>query len=204
MGFEHYLSLLIKAVFIENIVLAYFLGMCSFLAISKQVETSIGLGFAVIFVLSITAPINWLITTYLLKDGALAWIGLPEINLSYLNLIVFIAVIAAVVQLVEMFLDRFSPTLYQSLGIYLPLIAVNCSILGGSLFLVERKYTFIESSVFGFGSGLGFFLAIVALASIRHRMKYSNVPEQLKGVGMAMLLTGLISMAFMAFSGIDI
>ena len=204
MGFEHYLSLLIKAVFIENIVLAYFLGMCSFLAISKQVETSIGLGFAVIFVLSITAPINWLITTYLLKDGALAWIGLPDINLSYLNLIVFIAVIAAVVQLVEMFLDRFSPTLYQSLGIYLPLIAVNCSILGGSLFLVERKYTFIESSVFGFGSGLGFFLAIVALASIRHRMKYSNVPEQLKGVGMAMLLTGLISMAFMAFSGIDI
>ena len=204
MGFEHYLSLLIKAVFIENIVLAYFLGMCSFLAISKQVETSIGLGFAVIFVLSITAPINWLITTYLLKDGALAWIGLPEINLSYLNLIVFIAVIAAVVQLVEMFLDKFSPTLYQSLGIYLPLIAVNCSILGGSLFLVERKYTFIESSVFGFGSGLGFFLAIVALASIRHRMKYSNVPEQLKGVGMAMLLTGLISMAFMAFSGIDI
>ena len=204
MGFEHYLSLLIKAVFIENIVLAYFLGMCSFLAISKQVETSIGLGFAVIFVLSITAPINWLITTYLLKDGALSWIGLPEINLSYLNLIVFIAVIAAVVQLVEMFLDRFSPTLYQSLGIYLPLIAVNCSILGGSLFLVERKYTFIESSVFGFGSGLGFFLAIVALASIRHRMKYSNVPEQLKGVGMAMLLTGLISMAFMAFSGIDI
>tara|TARA_X000001036_G_C20692690_1_gene809970 strand:+ start:7094 stop:7708 length:615 start_codon:yes stop_codon:yes gene_type:complete len=204
MGFEHYLSLLIKAVFIENIVLAYFLGMCSFLAISKQVETSIGLGFAVIFVLSITAPINWLITTYLLKDGALSWIGLPEINLSYLNLIVFIAVIAAVVQLVEMFLDKFSPTLYQSLGIYLPLIAVNCSILGGSLFLVERKYTFIESSVFGFGSGLGFFLAIVALASIRHRMKYSNVPEQLKGVGMAMLLTGLISMAFMAFSGIDI
>ena len=204
MGFEHYLSLLIKAVFIENIVLAYFLGMCSFLAISKQVETSIGLGFAVIFVLSITAPINWLISTYLLKDGALAWIGLPDINLSYLNLIVFIAVIAAVVQLVEMFLDKFSPTLYQSLGIYLPLIAVNCSILGGSLFLVERKYTFIESSVFGFGSGLGFFLAIVALASIRHRMKYSNVPEQLKGVGMAMLLTGLISMAFMAFSGIDI
>tara|TARA_B100000575_G_C22868371_1_gene506934 strand:- start:40 stop:654 length:615 start_codon:yes stop_codon:yes gene_type:complete len=204
MGFEHYLSLLIKAVFIENIVLAYFLGMCSFLAISKQVETSIGLGLAVIFVLSITAPINWLISTYLLKDGALAWIGFPDINLSYLNLIVFIAVIAAVVQLVEMFLDRFSPTLYQSLGIYLPLIAVNCSILGGSLFLVERKYTFIESSVFGFGSGLGFFLAIVALASIRHRMKYSNVPEQLKGVGMAMLLTGLISMAFMAFSGIDI
>ena len=204
MGFEHYLSLLIKAVFIENIVLAYFLGMCSFLAISKQVETSIGLGLAVIFVLSITAPINWSISTYLLKNGALAWIGLPEINLSYLNLIVFIAVIAAVVQLVEMFLDRFSPTLYQSLGIYLPLIAVNCSILGGSLFLVERKYTFIESSVFGFGSGLGFFLAIVALASIRHRMKYSNVPEQLKGVGMAMLLTGLISMAFMAFSGIDI
>ena len=204
MGFEHYLSLLIKAVFIENIVLAYFLGMCSFLAISKQVETSIGLGLAVILVLSITAPINWFISTYLLKNGALAWIGLPEINLSYLNLIVFIAVIAAVVQLVEMFLDRFSPTLYQSLGIYLPLIAVNCSILGGSLFLVERKYTFIESSVFGFGSGLGFFLAIVALASIRHRMKYSNVPELLKGVGMAMLLTGLISMAFMAFSGIDI
>ena len=204
MGFEHYLSLLIKAVFIENIVLAYFLGMCSFLAISKQVETSIGLGFAVIFVLSITAPINWLITTYLLKDGALAWIGLPEINLSYLNLIVFIAVIAAVVQLVEMFLDRFSPTLYQSLGIYLPLIAVNCSILGGSLFMVEREYTISETVVYGFGSGVGFFLAIVALASIRYRIRYSNIPPRLRGVGMAMLLTGLLSMAFMAFSGIDL
>ena len=204
MGLEHYVSLLTKSVFIENIVLAYFLGMCSFLAISKQIETSIGLGFAVIVVLSLTAPANWAIHEFLLQGGALAWLGYPDISLTYLNFIVFIAVIAATVQLVEMFLDRFSPTLYQNLGIYLPLIAVNCSILGGSLLLVEREYTFLESVVFGFGSGLGFFLAIVALAAIRFRLRYSNVPEHLKGVGMAMLLTGLISMAFMAFSGIDL
>ena len=162
---EHYLSLITKAVFVENILLAYFLGMCSFLAVSKKVDASIGLGFAVIFVLTITAPVNWFIYGYLLGDGALTWLGFPEINLSFLKPIVFIAVIAAMVQLVEMVIDRFSPSLYQSLGIFLPLIAVNCSILGGSLFLVERNYTLMESIVFGFGSGLGWFLAIVVTRS---------------------------------------
>jgi len=208
---EHYISIATKAIFIENIILAYFLGMCSFLAISKKVDTSIGLGFAVIFVLSITAPVNWAIHNYFLKPGALVWLnpdygidgGIP-INLSFLNYIVFIAVIAAMVQLVEMILDRFSPTLYINLGIFLPLIAVNCSILGGSLFLVEREYTFMESTVYGLGSGIGFFLAISSMASIRHRIRYSNVPAKLRGVGITMLLTGLISMAFMAFSGIDL
>jgi len=208
---EHYISILTKAIFIENILLAYFLGMCSFLAISKKVDTSIGLGFAVIFVLTITAPANWTIHNYLLKNGALAWLnpeygigGEKTINLSFLNSIIFIAVIAAMVQLVEMTLDRFAPKLYISLGIFLPLIAVNCAILGGSMFLVEREYTFIESTVYGFGSGVGFFLAIASMAAIRHRIRYSNVPPQLRGVGITMLLTGLVSMAFMAFSGIDL
>ena len=200
----HYLSLATKAIFIENILLAYFLGMCSFLAVSKKVDASIGLGFAVIFVLTITAPVNWFIYGYLLGDGALTWLGFPEINLSFLKPIVFIAVIAAMVQLVEMVIDRFSPSLYQSLGIFLPLIAVNCSILGGSLFLVERNYTLMESIVFGFGSGLGWFLAIVAMASIRYRLRYSNVPSKLRGVGITMLLTGLISIAFMSFGGIQL
>ena len=169
---EHYISILTKAIFIENILLAYFLGMCSFLAISKKVDTSIGLGFAVIFVLTITAPANWTIHNYLLKDGALSWLnpeyginGEKTINLSFLNSIIFIAVIAAMVQLVEMTLDRFAPKLYISLGIFLPLIAVNCAILGGSMFLVEREYTFIESTVYGFGSGVGFFLAIALCSS---------------------------------------
>ncbi|HJM46487.1 MAG TPA: NADH:ubiquinone reductase (Na(+)-transporting) subunit E [Candidatus Marinimicrobia bacterium] len=201
---EHYLSLMIKAIFVENILLAYFLGMCSFLAISKRVDTSIGLGFAVTFVLTITAPANWVIHHFFLEKGALSWAGYPDIDLSFLNYIVFIAVIAAMVQLVEMILDRFSPTLYYNLGIFLPLIAVNCAILGGSLFLVEREYTLMESTVFGFGSGLGWFLAIVSMASIRHRLRYSNVPSKLRGLGITMLLTGLISMAFMAFSGIDL
>ena len=208
---EHYISILTKAIFIENILLAYFLGMCSFLAISKKVETSIGLGFAVIFVLTITAPVNWAIHNFLLKEGALVWFdpdfgadGDNKINLSFLNSIVFIAVIAAMVQLVEMLLDRFSPKLYISLGIFLPLIAVNCAILGGSMFLVEREYNFLESTVYGFGSGVGFFLAITSMAAIRHRIRYSNVPDELRGVGITMLLTGLVSMAFMAFSGIDI
>ena len=168
---EHYISLAVKSIFIENIVLAYFLGMCSFLAISKKVETSIGLGMAVVFVL---------------------------------NFIVFIAVIAAMVQLVEMIIDRFMPALYMNLGIFLPLIAVNCAILGGSLFLVERQYTFGESTVFGFGSGIGFLLAITSMAAIRHKIRYSNVPVSLRGLGITMLLTGLLSMAFMAFSGIDL
>ena len=208
---EHYISILTKAIFIENILLAYFLGMCSFLAISKKVDTSIGLGFAVIFVLTITAPANWIIHNYLLKDGALVWLnpeyginGSKSIDLSFLNSIIFIAVIAAMVQLVEMTLDRFAPKLYISLGIFLPLIAVNCAILGGSMFLVEREYTFLESTVYGFGSGIGFFLAIASMAAIRHRIRYSNVPSELRGVGITMLLTGLVSMAFMAFSGIDL
>jgi Na+-transporting NADH:ubiquinone oxidoreductase subunit E len=201
---EHYVSLATKAMFVENILLAYFLGMCSFLAISKKIDTSIGLGFAVIFVLTITAPANWAIHNYFLQDGALAWAGFPDVDLSFLNFIVFIAVIAAMVQLVEMILDKFSPTLYHNLGIFLPLIAVNCSILGGSLFLVEREYTLMESTVFGFGSGLGWFLAIASMASIRHRIRYSNVPVKLRGLGITMLLTGLLSMAFMAFSGIDL
>jgi Na+-transporting NADH:ubiquinone oxidoreductase subunit E len=201
---EHYISLATKAMFVENILLAYFLGMCSFLAISKKIDTSIGLGFAVVFVLTITAPANWAIHNYFLQDGALAWAGFPDVDLSFLNFIVFIAVIAAMVQLVEMILDKFSPTLYYNLGIFLPLIAVNCSILGGSLFLVERDYTLLESTVFGFGSGMGWFLAIVSMASIRYRLRYSNVPAKLRGLGITMLLPGLLSMAFMAFSGIDL
>ena len=201
---EHYISLITKAIFVENILLAYFLGMCSFLAMSKKVNTSIGLGFAVTFVLTITAPANWVINHYFLKKGALEWAGFPDVDLSFLDVIVFIAVIAALVQLVEMIIDRFSQTLYINLGIFLPLIAVKCSILGGSIFLVERDYTFIESTVFGFGSGLGWFLAIASMASIRYRLRYSNVPIKLRGLGITMLLTGLISMAFMAFSGIDL
>ena len=201
---QHYINIIINSIFIENIVLVYFLGMCSFLSISKKVETSIGLGFAVIFVLSITAPANWAINEYLLAEGALDWAGLDNIDLDFLQFIVFISVIAAMVQLVEMLLDRFSPVLYYNLGIFLPLITVNCSILGCSLFLVEREYNLAEATVYGFGSGLGFFLAIVSLATIRKRMRYSNVPPTLRGVGMSMLLTGLISMAFLGFSGISL
>lgn len=201
---QHYINIIINSVFIENILLIYFLGMCSFLSISKKVETSIGLGLAVIFVLSITSPANWAINEYLLAEGALSWAGLGHINLDFLQFIVFISVIAAMVQLVEMLMDRFSPALYVNLGIFLPLITVNCSILGTSLFLVERDYNLAESTVFGFGSGLGFFLAIVSLATVRKRMRYSDVPASLRGVGMAMLLTGLISMAFLGFSGISL
>ena len=185
---EHYISILTKAIFIENILLAYFLGHVFFSCNLKKVDTSIGLGFAVIFVLTITAPTNWAIHNYLLKNGALEWInadygleGKNTIDLSFLNSIIFIAVIAAMVQLVEMTLDRFAPKLYISLGIFLPLIAVNCAILGGSMFLVERNYTFLESTVYGFGSGIGFFLAIASMAAIRHRIRYSNVPHQLRG-----------------------
>ena len=204
MGAEHYVSLFTKSVFIDNMILAYFLGMCSFLAISKKIDTSIGLGFAVVVVLTITAPLNWTIHKYLLQDGALSWAGFSDIDLSFLNYIIFIAVIATAVQLVEMSLDKFSPKLYNNLGIFLPLIAVNCSILGGSMFMVERKYTFTETVVYGFGSGVGFLLAIAAMAAIRYRLRYSNVPKELRGVGITMLLTGLLSMAFMAFSGIDL
>jgi Na+-transporting NADH:ubiquinone oxidoreductase subunit E len=211
-GFEDYLSIFTKAVFIENIVLAYFLGLCSFLAISKSIDASVGIGMAVVVVLTITAPINWFIYEFLLAKGALVWLNtlfsiqydFSNTDLSFLKLIVFISVIAAMVQLVEMFMERFSQSLYSSLGIFLPLIAVNCSILGGSLFMVEREYNVTETMVYGFGSGVGFFLAIVALASVRYRLRYSNIPPRLRGVGMAMLLTGLLSMAFMAFSGIDL
>ena len=172
---EHYISLAVKSIFVENILLAYFLGMCSFLACSKKVETAIGLGFAVIFVLTITTPANWAINHFLLEKGALSWAGNPDVDLSFLSFIAFIAVIAAMVQIVEMIIDRFSPKLYAALGIFLPLIAVNCSILGASLFMDERDYTFSESAVFGFGSGVGWALAIVAMAAIRKKLEYSNI-----------------------------
>lgn len=201
---EHYLSLFVKSVFVENILLAFFLGMCSFLAVSKKVETSLGLGAAVIFVLTITTPANWFINSFLLKEGALSWAGFPNVDLSFLGFITYIAIIAAMVQLVEMILDKYSPKLYTALGIFLPLIAVNCAILGSSLFMVERDYTLGEAAVFGFGSGVGFFLAIVAMAAIRTKMNYSNVPAGLKGLGITMLITGLMSMAFMIFAGIQL
>ena len=204
---EHYLSLATKTIFIENILLAYFLGMCSFLAISKKIEASIGLGFAVIFVNGITVPLNYLIKVFLLDEGALVWVGIPAlatVDLRFLSFITFIATIAAMVQLVEMLLDKFSPALYNSLGIFLPLIAVNCSILGASLFMDERGYNFGESAVFGFSSGVGFFLAIVTMAAIRFKLRYSNIPNGLKGLGITMILTGLISMAYLSFSGINL
>lgn len=200
------LSLGIKAIFIENMIFAYFLGMCSYLAVSKKVSTGLGLGMAVIFVLVITVPVNWLLQEYLLKEGALTFIhaSLATVDLTFLRFIMFIAVIAAIVQLVEMVIEKFSPALYGSLGIFLPLIAVNCAILGSSLFMAQRDYTLAESSVFALGSGIGWFLAIVALAAIREKLKYSNVPDGLKGLGITMLLTGLMGIAFMSFMGIDI
>ena len=200
------INLGIKAIFIENMVFAYFLGMCSYLAVSKKVSTAVGLGLAVVFVLTITIPANWLLQMYVLQEGALAWLG-PEfatINLSFLQFLMFIAVIAAMVQLVEMVIEKASPALYGSLGIFLPLIAVNCAILGGSLFMVQRDYTIAEATVFGFSSGIGWLLAIVALAAIRERLKYSNVPDGLKGLGITFLITGLMGMAFMSFMGIAI
>ena len=201
------ISLAIKAIFVENIVLAFFLGMCSFLALSKKVETASGLGLAVVFVLAITAPLNWLIHHFLLRDGALAWTGnasLAGLDLSFLNFICFIAVIASAVQLVEMTLDKYFPPLYNALGIFLPLITVNCSILGGSLFMVERQYSLVESAVFGFSSGFGFFLAIVALAAIRKKIRYSHIPDGLKGLGMTFIMTGLMAIGFLCFSGISL
>ncbi|MCK5178775.1 MAG: NADH:ubiquinone reductase (Na(+)-transporting) subunit E [Candidatus Omnitrophica bacterium] len=200
---EHYASLAIKSIFVENILLAYFLGMCSFLACSKKVETAVGLGFAVIFVLTITTPTNWAINHFLLDKGALSWAGLPEADLSFLSFIAFIAVIAAMVQIVEMVIDRFSPKLYTALGIFLPLIAVNCAILGAALFMAEREYTFGESIVFGMGSGIGWALAIVAMAAIRKKLEYSNIPKSLRGLGITMIITGLMAMAFMCFAGIS-
>ncbi|MFQ6604031.1 MAG: NADH:ubiquinone reductase (Na(+)-transporting) subunit E [Fidelibacterota bacterium] len=201
---EHYLSLALRSIFTENIILAFYLGICPFLAISRKVEPSIGLGLAVTFVLTITAPMNWAINYYFLNDGAMAWLGFPDIDLSYLSYIVFIAVIAATVQLLEMVLDRFSPALHSALGIFLPLIAVNCAILGVSLLLIERNYNLMESTVYGFSSGFGWFLAIITMATIRQKMRYSNVPVGLRGLGITMLVTGLLSMSFMAFSGIDL
>ena len=201
---EHYVNLAIKALFIENLALSFFLGMCTFLAISKKVETAFGLGVAVIVVQMITVPINNLLNNYLLKAGALSWAGLPEVDLSFLGLIVFIGMIAAIVQILEMFLDRYVPALYNALGIFLPLITVNCAILGGTLFMVERSYTFGESVVYGFASGAGWALAIVLLAAIREKLKYSDVPDGLQGLGITFLASGLIAMAFMAFSGIQL
>ena len=193
------LNIFIKSAFIENLVLAYFLGMCSYLAVSKSVKTAFGLGLAVIFVLGITMPINWLINEFLLSEN-----GVFGTDLTFLRFILFIAVIASMVQLVEMVIEKFSPELYTSLGIFLPLITVNCAILGGSLFMVSREYDFVESLAFGLGGGFGWFLAIIAIAAIRERIRYSNVPPPLRGLGMAFILTGLMGIAFMSLMGIDI
>ncbi|HBX53120.1 MAG: NADH:ubiquinone reductase (Na(+)-transporting) subunit E [Bacteroidetes bacterium RIFOXYA12_FULL_35_11] len=201
------LNIFIKSVFVENMVFAFFLGMCSYLAVSKTVKTSLGLGIAVIFVLMITAPVNWAIDKYLLKAGALVWLG-PEyadVDLSYLSFIIFIAVIAAIVQLVEMVVEKFSPSLYNALGIFLPLIAVNCAILGGSLFIQEREYHSLPDVLaFSGGSGFGWLLAIVSIAAIREKIRYSNVPPPLRGLGITFIITGLMAIAFMGFMGINI
>ncbi len=201
---ENLISLFVESVFVNNILLAYFLGMCSFLAVSKRVDTAIGLGAAVIFVEVITVPVNWALHHFILAPGALEWAGLPDVDLSFLGFISYIAVIAALVQLVEMIVDRYSPALYSALGIFLPLIAVNCAILGASLFMVEREYSFTESIVYGLGSGVGWALAIAAMAAIREKLRYSHIPEGLRGLGITMLITGLMAMAFMSFSGISL
>ena len=201
---EQYLGLFIRAVFIENIALAFFLGMCTFIAISKKISTAFGLGIAVVVVLAITVPVNNLIFNYLLKDGALAWAGLPDVDLSFLGFLSYIGVIAAMVQILEMFLDKFVPVLYNALGVFLPLITVNCAILGASLWMVERDYTFAESTIFGLGCGVGWALAITALAGVREKLKYSDVPEGLRGLGITFISVGLISLCFMSFGGIDI
>jgi len=201
---EHLLSLFVRAVFIENMALAFFLGICSFIAISKKVETAIGLGIAVIVVQTITLPANNLVYTYLLKDGALAWAGLPELDLSYLSFLTFIGVIAAIVQILEMTLDRYLPALYNALGIFLPLITVNCVIMAGSLFMQERDYNFSESVVYGVGSGFSWALAIALLAGIREKLKYANVPDGLQGLGITFIIIGLMSLGFMSFSGIQL
>ncbi len=202
------INLAIKAIFIENMALAFFLGMCSFLAVSKKVETANGLGLAVVFVLAVTTPLNAAIQNYLLKEGALSWaIGTEkaaQYDLSFLGFIAFIATIAAVVQVVEMAIDKYSPTLYAALGVFLPLIAVNCAILGASLFMVQREYNVVQSAVYGAGSGVGFWLAIIALAAVREKMKYSNVPPGLRGLGITFLITGLMAMGFMIFGGIQV
>ncbi len=201
---EHYLSLFIKSVFIENLALAFFLGMCTYLAVSKKIETALGLGIAVIVVQAITLPVNNLIYENILKEGALSWAGLPDVDLTFLGLVTYIGVIAAMVQILEMTLDKFVPKLYNALGIFLPLITVNCAILGGSLFMVERGYNFPESVVYGLGSGTGWALAIVGLAGIREKMKYSNIPTGLRGLGITYITVGLMALAFMLFSGIQL
>ena len=201
---EHYISLLVRAIFVENMALAFFLGMCTFIAISKKVQTAIGLGVAVVVVLAITTPANNLIYTYLLKDGALAWPGLPNVDLSFLGLLSYIGVIAAIVQILEMLLDKFVPALYNALGVFLPLITVNCAIMGASLFMVERDYAFGESVVYGAGAGIGWALAIIALAGIREKLKYSDVPDGLRGLGITFITVGLMSLGFMSFSGVQL
>lgn len=203
---ENLLNLFIKAIFVENVVFAFFLGMCSFLAVSKKIKTAFGLGLAVIFVMILTTPLNYLILRYMLDEGVLAWIhpSLATVDLTFLAFILFISTIAGAVQLVEMVVEKFAPALYNSLGIFLPLITVNCSILGTSLFMQEREYNLAETAVFSVGSGIGFFLAIVLLAAIRERLRYSDIPEPLQGLGMAMIITGLMGMAFLSFSGIQL
>ena len=198
------ISLALKAIFVENILLAFFLGMCSYLAVSKRVDTAIGLGIAVIFVETITCPVNWFIFNYVLKEDALAWAGLPGTDLRYLGLIFYIAVIAAMVQIVEMAIDKFSAKLYTALGIFLPLIAVNCAILGASLFMQERDYTLPQATVFGLGSGIGWALAIISMAAIRQKLRTAHVPAPLRGLGITFIVTGLIAMAFMTFAGIQL
>lgn len=205
--FEQYLSLFLKAVFVENMALAFFLGMCTFIAISKKISTAIGLGVAVIVVLGITVPVNNLILTYLLDEGALAWTGieaLAKLDLRFLGLLSYIGVIAAMVQILEMSLDKYVPALYNALGVFLPLITVNCAILGGVLFMVERDYNFGESVVYGFGAGTGWALAITLLAGIREKLKYSDVPDGLKGLGITFITVGLMSLGFMSFSGVQL
>lgn len=201
---EEYLSLFIKSIFIENMALAFFLGMCTYLAVSKKVDTSFGLGVAVIVVQTITVPVNNLIYNYVLKEGALTWLGLPDVDLTFIGLIVYIGVIAAMVQILEMVLDKYFPKLYNALGVFLPLITVNCAILGGSLLMVQREYDFTESVVYGLGSGVGWALAIVVLAGIREKLRYSNIPPGLRGLGITFITVGLMAMAFMLFSGIQL
>ena len=201
------INLFVRSIFIENMIFAYFLGMCSYLAVSKTVKTAVGLGIAVTFVLTITLPVNWLLENYVLRPGALSWLGeeFVDVDLSFLSFIMFIAVIASMVQLIEMIVEKFAPALYSALGIFLPLIAVNCSILGGSLFMQERAFgTIAEAVVYGIGSGVGWFLAIVAIAAIREKIRYSNVPAPLRGLGITFIITGLMGIAFMSFMGIKL
>lgn len=204
---QEYFNLFVRSIFVDNMIFAFFFGMCSYLAVSKTVKTAVGLGAAVIFVLTVTVPVNWLLENYVLKEGALSWLGeeYAAYDLSFLSFIMFIAVIASIVQLVEMIVERFSPSLYGALGIFLPLIAVNCSILGGALFMQQKQFASIGmATTYGFGSGIGWFLAIVAIAAIREKIRYSHVPAPLRGIGITFILTGLMGLAFLGFIGIDL